>query len=93
MSQLPPDEERDQAIRRLRAKREFYQHVTAYVIVNLGLIVVWALTGGDYFWPVWPILGWGIGLLFHGWSVYGEKPMTEEAIQREIERGRQRAGN
>jgi 2TM domain len=92
MSQLPADEERAQAVRRLQARREFYQHITAYVIVNAGLIVIWALTSGGYFWPVWPLLGWGIGLVFHGWSVFGEKPITEEAIQREIDRGRQRTG-
>ena len=27
------------------------------------LIVIWAATGAGYFWPIWPILGWGLGLL------------------------------
>jgi hypothetical protein len=37
----------------------------AYLLVNLMLIVVWAATGADYFWPLWPLLGWGIGLITH----------------------------
>src|SRR4051812_7590767 len=34
-----------------------------FVLVNLMLIVIWAATGAGYFWPIWPLLGWGIGLL------------------------------
>ena len=25
-------------------------------------IAIWAATGMGYFWPMWPILGWGIGV-------------------------------
>src|SRR3954462_5286211 len=40
-------------------------HLTVYLIVNALLIGIWAATGGGYFWPIWPILGWGIGLGCH----------------------------
>jgi hypothetical protein len=30
------------------------------------LVVIWALTGMGYFWPIWPAVGWGIGILSHG---------------------------
>ena len=35
----------------------------AFVAVNLLLIVIWAATGAGYFWPIWPLLGWGLGLI------------------------------
>ncbi|MDQ4048320.1 MAG: DUF1707 domain-containing protein [Actinomycetota bacterium] len=38
------------------------RQLTAFVAVNLVLVAVWALSGGGYFWPAWPILGWGLGL-------------------------------
>jgi hypothetical protein len=60
--------------------------VVAYVIVNAGLIGIWAATGAGYFWPGWVLLGWGIGLAMHAWTTFGVKPITEEAIQREIGR-------
>ena len=41
--------------------------------------------GAGFFWPVFPILGWGIGLFFHGWETYSE-PLSEERIDREVER-------
>ncbi|HEU4321125.1 MAG TPA: 2TM domain-containing protein [Acidimicrobiia bacterium] len=52
------------------------------------LVVIWALSGQNYFWPVWPMLGWGIGLLLHGWNVFFEKPISEDKIQREMAKGR-----
>jgi class 3 adenylate cyclase len=40
-------------------------HLVVYVLVNVLLVGIWAASGGGYFWPVWPILGWGIGLGAH----------------------------
>src|SRR5918994_1248594 len=31
-----------------------------YLAVSALLIMIWALTGAGYFWPIWPILGWGV---------------------------------
>lgn len=35
-------------------------------------IVLWALTGAGYFWPMWPILGWGIGVATSGIRAYNQ---------------------
>ena len=35
----------------------------SYVAVIAGLWLIWALTGAGYPWPIWPMLGWGLGLL------------------------------
>ncbi len=40
----------------------------AYLAVMTLLVAIWALTGAGYFWPVWPALGWGIGLMPGGCS-------------------------
>jgi hypothetical protein len=56
--------------RRLAVKKRAHAaHVRAYVLVSLGLVALWALSGAGYFWPVWPIMGWGIGVVSHtaGW--------------------------
>jgi class 3 adenylate cyclase len=45
--------------------QSFKIHVAVYLPVNLLLIGIWAATTGGYFWPVWPILGWGIALACH----------------------------
>ena len=79
-------ERRDAAIKRIKEKRDFKTHVVSYVVVNLFLVGVWAVSGGGYFWPGWVMAGWGIGLVLHGWQTYrGERPITEEDIQREMD--------
>jgi hypothetical protein len=60
--------------------------VAIYLIVNALLVVIWAATGAGYFWPIWPIAGWGIGVAFNAWAVYFERPITEDEIRREMER-------
>ena len=45
--------------------QSFKIHLTIYLLVNLLLIGIWAASGGGYFWPVWVILGWGIGIAAH----------------------------
>jgi hypothetical protein len=74
---------RQQAIESLKKKRDFRTHVLMYVLVNAMLVVIWAVTGGDFFWPIFPILGWGIGVVANAWDVYGRKPITEDEIRRE----------
>jgi len=38
----------------------------AYLPVMALLVVIWAVTGAGYFWPIWPALGWGVALLGPG---------------------------
>ena len=81
---------RAQAVTRIRAVQGFRTHAAAYLVVNVFLIGVWAVTSRDYFWPVWPILGWGIGLVFNWWAVYKTEGITEDQIESEMERIRSR---
>ena len=79
---------REQAIRRIRAKREFRTHLTAYVAVNALLVLIWFATGAGYFWPMWPMLGWGIAVAIHASTVYlGTSQITDAQIDDEM-RGR-----
>jgi uncharacterized membrane protein len=77
---------RAQALRSLKRKRDFRSHVVVYALVNVLLIVIWAVTGAGFFWPVFPLVGWGIAVGFNAWDVYGRRPITEEEIRREAER-------
>jgi hypothetical protein len=79
---------REAAIKRLKAKRGFNVHLGTFLVVNILLLVGWLSSGAGYFWPIWVLLGWGIGLGFHGWSVYFRQPISEDEISREMERGK-----
>lgn len=65
------------------AKRRAAFKISAcsYVTVNCMLIVTWYFTSGprSYFWPVWPLLGWGVGIAtqyFHAY--YGTDLFSSE---------------
>jgi len=80
-----PVDLRGRAVLSLRKKQEFRTHLFVYVVVNAALIVMWAVTGAHSFWPIFPMLGWGIGLIFHAQDVYGRREISEEEIRREME--------
>jgi uncharacterized membrane protein len=85
----PEQQLREQAVQRLKKKRDFQTHVLIYIVVNAFLVAIWAVTSGGYFWPIFPILGWGIAVLANAWDVYGRKPISEEEIRRETDRLRE----
>ena len=84
---VPSEQElRDRAIANLKKKRDFRSHLFAYVVINALLVGIWAFTGADFFWPIFPILGWGIGIAFNAWDVYGRRDFSEDEIRREADR-------
>jgi 2TM domain len=85
------EELRKAAISNIKRKREFRQHLLTYVVVNIALVIVWAVTGAGYFWPGWVIGGWGIGVVMHAWDAYGRRRVvTEDQVSREMDRLRKR---
>jgi hypothetical protein len=88
MEATPNSEEdlRKLAVLRLKKRRDFGTHIVVYIAVNAMLVAIWAVTGAGFFWPIFPILGWGIGVAANAWDVYGRKPITEDEVQRETER-------
>ena len=55
---MSADEVRDH----VRSLKHFYRDVVFYVVMNIALILIWAISGGGYFWPIWVIVGWGLSL-------------------------------
>jgi hypothetical protein len=78
------NEARRLARKRLQSKRDLSSHVVVYVVVNAFLVLIWFLSGQGYFWPIWVMGGWGIGLVLNVWDVYGRKPITEADIDKEL---------
>jgi urocanate hydratase len=56
------------ARRRAAAKLGWYSHACVYLLVNLLLATLSAMSGRH--WAVLPIVGWGIGLAVHGAVVF-----------------------
>jgi hypothetical protein len=81
------DEElRATAKKRIEAKRGFFSHLGIYIAINLMLVGIWATSDRGYFWPIWPMLGWGVAVAIQGWTTFARPSISESAIQKEMDR-------
>ena len=96
MQQSPPTdspdspEYRNLIRKRLKKQQQFNRYLGIWAGVSLLLLTIWFFTmPGGYFWPMWPILGMGIGAFFQWRAAYGPlapKEITEADIDAEIQR-------
>lgn len=74
---------------RVEAKIGFYIHLAIYVVVNIFLVILNLTTSPHDFWFIWPLIGWGIGIFFHGLGVFvfAEGSLVKERmIEKEIQK-------
>ena len=78
---------RERAINQLKKRRDFRGHVLIYVLVNSFLVVIWAVTtsGDGFFWPVFVLGGWAIGLVANFYDVYLAEDISEDQIRRQMD--------
>ena len=82
---------RDRAIAQLKKRRDFRGHLLVYVLVNAFLVAIWAITSDHgFFWPVFIIGAWGVGLVMNAWDVYWRRDITEADIQQTMRREHER---
>lgn len=58
------------AFRQVRRLRRFYAHLVVYLAVNAGLLVINLLSTPGRLWVAWPLAGWGIAILIHGFGTF-----------------------
>lgn len=81
----------DIAHKRAKKKVEFRSHLASYIVIIgfLFAINIFTNVGPGSLWAIWPALGWGLGLAFHGLEAYGviaDKDKEKEMIEREVRR-------
>jgi hypothetical protein len=74
INQISRRDPRRRARRSAAARTSVKIHLAAYLAMAATVTVIWlavALTAGAWYcWPVWPILGGGIGLVSHAVPVF-----------------------
>lgn len=68
------DKRYQKAKEKVEAIKGFYGNLTAYCIVIPSLTWLNYVTT-SYPWVIFPMLGWGLGVLLHGMEVYGYNPL------------------
>ena len=86
--QMSEDQIYEEAKKRVEARKAFFVHLATYIVVNIVLVMIWAFaTRGGYPWFIFPLGGWGIGLLFHALGTFFFLQTPESvAIEKEAEK-------
>lgn len=84
---------RTAAVRRVKQKKNFRDHLVVYILVNAALWTVWLIgglaSGFGFPWPVFPTVFWGLFVLGQANDVYWSRPVSEDAILEEMRRLRE----
>jgi hypothetical protein len=56
----------------------FYGNLISYILVNLFLVFINLKFSPEHIWFYWPMLGWGVGVLFHGIKVFNWFPFLNK---------------
>ena len=72
------------AKKRVEELKGFYGNLTSYCFVIPSLALINYYTYWDHKWFVYPMLGWGLGLTFHAFGVFGYGKSWEERKIQEI---------
>ena len=72
------------AAKRVKELKEFYGNLTSFCLVIPFLAALNLLTAPGYWWFLWPMLGWGIGIAFHAVNTFGIGKNWEENKIREL---------
>jgi hypothetical protein len=75
-------------MRKAKSRVKFKRSLFTYLVVNSFLWFLWLIGDPQYDslipWPIYPTLGWGIGLAFQGYSAY--YGISEDAVQKEYDK-------
>lgn len=90
------EQEIEAAKERVKTLQGFYGSLATFVVINAFLTFLDLYPDGRYDWAMWPLMGWGIGVVFHAIGVFGTHRNTSwknKMIQRELEKSKQQYRN
>lgn len=74
----------EQARKHIEELKGYYAHLAAFVGVNLFLFMINMVTSPSAIWFIYPLFGWGIGLIIHTVTVYGSGHDWEQRKLQEL---------
>jgi len=82
----------ESAKKQVMEMKSFYSHLIVYLIMAVFFIVINLVTSPGVYWFYWPIIGWGIGVFFHGMETFKKgtfgKNWEEKKIQEIMQKDR-----
>jgi hypothetical protein len=77
------------AKKKVEARMGFHTHLAVYLLVISLLTILNLTVAGDYFWAMWPMIGWGSGVIVHGLFTFvfdSQSSLKERLIEKEIQK-------
>jgi hypothetical protein len=68
--------------------RDFSAHAFAYVIGNIIFVTIWKMRGKGFFWPIYPLFVWGLGLSAQHFNVVIRGQITDEDVRNALNKDR-----
>ena len=83
----------DQLWQVAKKRARFKKHLTTYLIMSAFFWAIWWVTQGRSdgihnwagAWPIWAMLGWGLGIAFQYFDAYGTAD-KQTAVEQEYEK-------
>ncbi|WP_182102998.1 2TM domain-containing protein [Niallia taxi] len=74
----------EQAKKRVRELKIFYGHFIFYILVNIMLFIINIMSSPGSWWFIYPLFGWGLGILVHVTYTYVFSRWGSEWEERKI---------
>ena len=78
------------AKKKVETRMSFFTHLAVYVGVITLLTLLNLTVAGDYFWAMWPMIGWGSGVMVHGLRTFvfdANSSLKGRLIEKEMQKG------
>ncbi len=80
-----------QAQKRVKARKKFNTHLITYISVMSFLFLINYLTSPNFWWFLFPLGGWGLGLVMHYVTLFGffginSQDWEKRALEQEMDR-------
>ncbi len=72
------------AKKRVENLKAFYIHLTVYILVNVMLFIINIISDSSKLWFLYPLAGWGIGIVIHGLTTFPVGIFGKEWEERKI---------
>ncbi|MGJ8663305.1 MAG: 2TM domain-containing protein [Marinicella sp.] len=80
-------DEEAEAIEFVKGLKDFYQHLFTYIVIIPFLGFVNWFTSPGYYWVLWVVAGWGVGLLLHAiWAFDLSHKFDAEWEKKQVEK-------
>lgn len=75
----------DRAQKQVKKYKRFYKNLSSWLVMSMFLFMINIMTSSGFMWSLFPIVGWGAGVLFQALDVFGFPGLSKDWERRKLE--------